>query len=77
VTIREPIAALTLEPTEMAVLHAASRIFSALIAAGRLDDRNADELVDYSVRMAVALARESDHAVESDGEVSTHGMLGS
>jgi hypothetical protein len=74
-SIREPIAALTLEPSETAVLHAASRIFSALVVAGRLDDQNCDELVDFSVRTAVALARESDHAIESDGEV-TRGALG-
>jgi len=68
-TIRNPIAALALEPNEIAVLQAASRIFSALVAAGRLDDENGDELVEFSVRTAVALARESDRAIESDGEV--------
>ena len=68
-TIRSPIAALALEPNEMAVLQAASRIFAALVGAGRLDDENGDELVELSVRMAVALARESDRAVESEGEV--------
>jgi len=74
--IREPIAALTLEPSETAVLEAASRIFSALIAAGRLGEENQDELVELSVRAAVALAREADRAIESDHEVVTRSSLG-
>jgi len=72
-SIRSPIAALALEPNEMAVLQAASRIFAALVVAGRLDDENGDELVELSVRMAVALARESDRAIESEGEVLSRG----
>ena len=74
--IREPIAALTLEPSETAVLEAASRIFSALIVAGRLGEENQGELVEFSIRAAVALAREADRAIESDHEVVTRSNFG-
>ena len=74
--IREPIAALALGPTETTVAHVASRVFCALIGAGRLTDENCDELVEFAVRAAVDLARQVDRAVESDGETATRGSFG-
>jgi len=75
-SIREPIAALSLGESETTVVHAASRIFSALIAAGRLTEANCDELVEFAVRAAVDLARQVDRAVESDGETVARSSLG-
>ena len=75
-SIREPIAALSLGPSEKTVVHAASRIFAALISAGRLTKDNSDELVELAVRAAVDLARQVDRAIESDGETVTRGSFG-
>jgi len=75
-SIREAISALSLEGSETEVLHAASRIFAACIVAGRLSEKNQDELIEFSVRAAVEIARQSDLAVQSDGEPITRSALG-
>ena len=67
-SIREPIAALKLEGSEIEVMHAASRIFAAFIAAGQLGDDNQEELIERAVRVAVELSRQADLAIQSDGE---------
>ena len=67
--IREAISALKLDGGETVVLHVASRVFAALVASGRLTEKNGDELIEFSVRTAVELARQTDLAIESDGEV--------
>jgi hypothetical protein len=67
-SIREAISALTLQGSETEVMHAASRIFAALITAGRLGETNQDELIEFSVRAAVDLARQTDVAIQSEGE---------
>jgi hypothetical protein len=66
--VREPVAALALQHSETVVVHAASRILSALIAAGRLTESNSAELIRSSVRMALDLALEADRIIESDDE---------
>jgi len=75
-SIREPIAALALQGSEIEVMHAASRLFAALIAAGRLDETNQDQLIETSVRLAVELARQADLAIQSDGEPTSRSALG-
>lgn len=65
---REPIAHLELQPSEAAVVHAASRIFAAFVTAGRLTEHNGAELVRLSVRTAIELARETDQLLDSDEE---------
>ena len=74
--IREAISALKLDDSETAVLHVASRVFAALVASGRLTEKNGDELIEFSVRTAVELARQTDLAIESDGEVISRSPLG-
>ena len=74
-SIREPIAALKLEGSEIEVMHAASRIFAAFIAAGHLDATNRDELIETSVRVAVELSRQADLAIQSDGEPISQSAL--
>jgi len=64
----QPIAALELQPSEAIVVNAASRIFSALIVAGRLTPENQVDLVRLAVRSAVDLALETDRILESDDE---------
>lgn len=75
-SIREPIAALSFQGAEVEVVHAASRIFAAFIAAGHLDETNQDQLIETSVRVAVELARQADLAIQSDGESTTRSALG-
>jgi hypothetical protein len=67
-SLRKPVASLELQPSETAVVHAASRILAALIGAGKLTTDNADDLVRTSVRLAIDLALETDRVVESDDE---------
>lgn len=74
--IREAISALKLDGSETAVFHVASRVFAALVASGRLTEKNGDELIEFSVRTAVELARQTDLAIESDGEVISRSPLG-
>jgi hypothetical protein len=74
--IREAITALNLDTSETAVLHVASRVFAALVASGRLSEKNSDELIEFSVRTAVELARQTDLSIESAGEVISRSPLG-
>jgi hypothetical protein len=77
VAVRQPIAALELQHSETAVVHVASRILAALIAAGRLTEANSPELIRSAVQMAVALALEVERSLESDDERGgTRGRLG-
>ncbi len=64
----QPEAFLQLHPSETAVVHAASRIFAAYVAAGRLTDGNQAELEERSVRAAVRIAVLTDRLVQSDDE---------
>jgi hypothetical protein len=59
---------LDLQPSETAIVHAASRILAALIAAGKLTDQNAAELVRWSAKVATALGVEVDALLDSDDE---------
>jgi hypothetical protein len=68
VSVRQAIAALELQHSETAVVHAASRILAALIAAGRLTETNSADLIRSAVQMALALALETDRVLESDDE---------
>jgi hypothetical protein len=69
---------LDLQPSETAIVHAASRILAALIAAGKLTDANAADLVRWSTRVAIALGVEVDTLIDSDDESGGgRGRLGS
>jgi len=76
VAIREAISALNLADGETAVLHVASRVFAALVASSRLTEKNSDELIEFSVRTAVELARQTELAIEGAGEVISRSPLG-
>ena len=66
--VRKPIAALELQPSESVVVHAASRIFSSLIASGRLTEASRQDLIAFSARTAIDLALEIDRILVSDDE---------
>lgn len=60
---------LTLQPTETALLNAASGIYAAYISAGRVADGQEDVWMKRSIQEAVRIARTIDEAVQADKEV--------
>lgn len=59
---------LQLQPSEQAVLHAASRILAGFAAHGTLTKDNEAELCDRSVRLAARMAVVIERYVQSDDE---------
>lgn len=59
---------LQLQPSEQAVLHAASRILASFIASGTLTKDNERELCDRSVHLAARMAIVVERYVQSDDE---------
>jgi hypothetical protein len=57
-----------LQPSEAAILHSASIILAAFIAAGQLEIANEEELGARATRLALRLARTIENAVVSDDE---------
>lgn len=60
-----------LEASELAVIHAASRIFAALVGSGRLTGGNHSGLIRSSVAMALELAREAARQVHGLPDLET------
>jgi hypothetical protein len=65
---KDAVAYLSLQPSETAVLHAASRVFAAYVATGRVTDDNEPEMVNRAVRAALRLALVTEKLVQSDDE---------
>ena len=65
---RQASAYLSLEPSETAVLHAASRIFAAFVASGVVTEANQHEQSDRSVKLATRMALVIEKYIQSDGE---------
>jgi hypothetical protein len=59
---------LKLEPSETAVLHAASRILAAYIAAGAATAENEQQMADRAVKVATRMALVIDRYIQSDNE---------
>jgi len=59
---------LALQASETAVLHAASRIYAAYVAAGKVPDGGEAEMIEKSVRAATKMAVMTDRLVQSDDE---------
>ena len=57
-----------LQPSETAVLHAASRIFASFVANGQVTEANEKELSDRSVKLATRMALVIEKYVQSDDE---------
>lgn len=66
--LRKTVAAVELQASEAAVLHAASRISAALVAANRVGESNRAEMVSFAVHAALDLALEADRIIASDDE---------
>jgi hypothetical protein len=61
---------LKLEPSETAVVHAASRIYAAYLTAGLVDETNEDRMLKKAVQTATRIALMTDKIIQSDTESS-------
>jgi hypothetical protein len=59
---------LSLEPSETAVLHAASRIFASFVARGEVTAANEHDVSDRAVRLATRMALVIEKYIQSDSE---------
>ena len=66
--VRQAQGALELQPSEAAVVHAASRILAALIRNGRHTEANHGVLLRFAVKTAWEIAQETDRLIQSDSE---------
>ena len=62
---------LRLQHSESVVAHAASRIYSAYIVSGKVDDDNKDEWMKKSIKEAIRICLATDDAVISDDEIKS------
>ena len=60
---------ITLQPTEQALLAAATRIYAAYVVSGQVADGQEDGWRARSVREAVWIAQQVDEAVLADDEI--------
>lgn len=67
---------LNLQDDEQAVLAAASRIFAGFASGGGVNQENAKALTQFSMRVAIKLAREIDNEVISSGELELPPLKG-
>jgi len=61
---------LTLQPSEQAVIAAASRIFAAYIVSDQVQEGQEQGWLERALREAVWLAKHADDSVTSDDEMS-------
>jgi hypothetical protein len=72
-SVRQTMGAVRTETSEVAVIHAASRIFAALVGSGRLTGGNHAGLIRSAVSMALELVREAERQVHGQPELETGG----
>ena len=60
---------ITLQPTEQALLAAATRIYAAYVVSGQVADGQEDGWRARSVREAIWIAQQVDEAVLADDEI--------
>ncbi|MDC0175901.1 hypothetical protein OAJ60_03100 [Planctomycetaceae bacterium] len=60
---------MSLQPTEIALLDAASRIYAARLVAGQVPGAGETEALSTAVSEAIALARAIDESVMADKEL--------
>lgn len=58
-----------LEPGETAVLHVASRIFSAYVASNQVSPENENLAIEKSVDLAMRLTQHIEYRISSDDEM--------
>ena len=62
---------LNLQPSEQAILAAASRLYAAYVVSGQVAEGQEDGWRSRSVREAILIARQVDDAVVADDEVQS------
>jgi len=60
---------MSLQPTELALLHAASRIYSARVSSGQVPEGGASAAIEAAVAESLSLARVIDESVMADKEL--------
>ena len=65
---------LKLQPTEAAIFHAASRIYSAYVVSGQVGDQDADAWMNRAIAEAIKMADATDQLVVSDDELDSLGL---
>ena len=60
---------LTLQPSKGVVTQAAAQVYSAYVAAGRVNDEDADDWMKRAIREVYAIARAVDSSFYSDNEM--------
>ncbi|MFP4029630.1 MAG: hypothetical protein ACLFWL_17765 [Candidatus Brocadiia bacterium] len=58
-----------LEPSEAALVRAASNILSGYIAAGKVNEENESEMMKKAIKSAINIALKVDDLVQSDSEL--------
>ena len=65
---------LKLQPTEAAIFHAASRIYSAYIVSGQVGAQDAAAWMNRAIAEAIKMAAATDQLVVSDDELDSLGL---
>lgn len=65
---------LKLQPTEAAVFHAASRIYSAYIVSRQVEDQESEVWMNRAIAEAIEMADKTDRLVVSDDELDSAGF---
>ena len=60
---------MSLQPTEVALLDSASRIYAARLASGQVADGRESDAIEVAVSESLSLARRIDKAVMADKEL--------
>ena len=60
---------MTLQPTEVALLDSASRIYAARLAQGTVPAGTESQAIEQAIRESIQIAREIDEAVMADKEL--------
>lgn len=60
---------MTLQPTEQAIVAAASRIYAAYIVSGQVAEGQEDGWRARAVREAIWIAQQVDETISADGEI--------
>lgn len=60
---------ISLQPSEAVVAQMAGAIYAAHIVSGKVTPGKEQEWIDRSIRDAIQIARQTDDAVHSDGEM--------
>ena len=60
---------MSLQPSEIALFEAASRIYASYVLAGRITDGNENDMIDRSVQEAFHMARLIEEAIQADSEL--------